>query len=339
MISFGSDNHAGVHPRILEAIAKANRDHCPAYGDDPYTEKAKEIFRGIFGDADVFFVFNGTGANILGLKTITGSYHSILCADTAHIHVDECGAPEKATGCKLITVGTPDGKLTPEMILPRLHVFGNQHHSQPKVISISQPTELGTLYRCAEIERLADLAHSHGMYLHVDGSRFGNAVAALGYTPKACSADLGVDVLSFGGTKNGMLMGEAVLFFNKKMAERAVYERKQLAQLFSKMRFVAAQFEAYLQDGLWLEMAAHSNAMATLLAREVSDIGAVRITQSVETNGVFASLPEKAIDELLKKHCFYIWNEQRNEVRWMTAFDTREEDVLDFAEDIKNCFT
>lgn len=333
MKSFGSDNHSGIHPAILEAIAQANVDHAIAYGDDPVTARAKALLQAMFGvGSDTYFVFNGTGANILAIKTLTRSYEAVVCPATAHIFTDECGAPEAQTGCKLLPVQTPDGKLTPELVKTQLHGFGFQHHSQPRVISISQPTELGTLYTIQEIKALADLAHENRMYLHVDGARLANACAALGVSAKEMIVETGVDVLSFGGTKNGLMLGEAVVFLDKRLSSNAMYERKQSMQLSSKMRFVAAQFEAYLTDDLWLKLAAHSNRMAQLLRERVAKIPGVEPTQKTEVNGVFARLPRAAIERLQRDFFFYVWDEDRDEVRWMTSFDTTEAEVAAFVE-------
>ncbi|MDR2936258.1 MAG: low specificity L-threonine aldolase [Rikenellaceae bacterium] len=331
MKSFGSDNHSGIHPAILGAIAAVNTAHAVAYGDDPATQRAVGLLKEMFGEmADVYFVFNGTGANVLALKTLTRSYEAAVCAATAHIWTDECGAPERQVGCKLLPVAAPDGKLTPELVLPRLQGFGFPHHSQPRVISISQPTELGTLYTVDEIRALADLAHKYGMYLHVDGARFGNAVAALDVSPREMIVDTGVDALSFGGTKNGLMLGEAVLFLDPMLSGNAMYERKQAMQLASKMRFVSAQFEAYLTDGLWLKLATHSNALARRLAEGVSQIEGVELTQPTQVNGVFALLPREAIERLLRDYSVYVWDETRDEVRWMTSFDTTAAEVDEF---------
>lgn len=333
MRSFGSDNHSGVHPQILEAIAAANADHVFAYGDDPLTARVTEQFRELFGpQADPYLVFNGTGANVLALRTLTRSYNAVVCARTAHINVDECGAPEFQTGCKLLSVDTPDGKLTPELVATQLHGFGFQHHSQPGAVSISQPTELGTLYTVDEIRALADQAHRHGLYLHVDGARFANAVAALGVSPRAMITDTGVDALSFGGTKNGMMLGEAVIFLRPELSKNAMYERKQLMQLASKMRFVAAQFEAYLRDGLWLTLAARSNAAAAYMASRIAGIPGVTLTQRVQVNGLFALMPRQAAEKLRENYYFYDWDESRGEVRWMCSFDTTREDIDGFVE-------
>jgi threonine aldolase len=328
---FASDNNSGVHPAIIQAINEANNGHVTGYGTDPYTEKAIEVFRQHFGkNTDVYFVFNGTGANVLAISTLAQSYNSIICPSTAHIMVDECGAPEKISGCKLIPVETPNGKLRPELIKPHLHGFDFEHHAQPKIISISQVTEMGTLYSVDEIKAITKLAHQYGMYVHMDGARIANAAAALDLPFKAFTVDAGVDVVSFGGTKNGMMMGEAVLFFNKELSQNAKYIRKQSAQLFSKMRFVAAQFLSYFNENLWQKNAQHANKMAAMLADKVGQSG-VKITQEVKANGVFAILDDEISKELQKEYFFYPWDENNNEVRWMTSFDTTEEDIKNFS--------
>lgn len=329
--SFASDNNAGVHPRVMEAIAAANDGHVIAYGDDPFTARAVEKFHEHLGkDAEVFFVFGGTGANVLGLKAMTQSHHAIICAETAHINVDECGAPEKFTGCKLLPVTTADGKVTIDHIKPLLHEVGFEHHVQPRVVSISQATEMGTVYTPREMKALSAFAHDHDMLLHVDGARIANAAASLKLKLKAITRDVGVDVLSFGGAKNGMMYGEAVVFFDKTLAQGFKYTRKQGTHLPSKMRYISAQFEALLTGNLWRENAAHANRMAQLLAGELKKIPQIRITQKVEANGVFAVLPKKYIAKLQKRYFFYVWNEAISEVRFMTSFDTSEEDIADF---------
>jgi threonine aldolase len=333
---FASDNNSGVHPEILAAMADVNTGHVVGYGNDEFTTQAVEIFRQEFGlNTEVFFVFNGTGANVLSLATLTRSYHSIICAETAHIQEDECGAPEKFTGCKLLPVETHNGKLTPEAIEVHLKGFDFEHHSQPKIISISQVSEMGTVYRPAEIKALADLAHRHNMYLHMDGARIANAAVALNLPFKSFTRDCGVDVLSFGGTKNGMMMGEAVLFFNPALTPETKYLRKQSMQLFSKMRFVSAQFHAYFHNDLWKRSAMHANKMAKLLEEKVADIPQIKITQKVEANGVFAIVPKEIIKPLQEKFFFYIWNDKSSEVRWMTSFDTTEEEITEFTQTIK----
>lgn len=329
--SFASDNNAPVHPKVMEAMAAANRDYALAYGDDGYTRSVLEKFKQEFGtDIDVYFVFNGTAANVLGLSTITRPYHGIICAETAHIQVDECGAPERFTGCKLLTVPTPDGKLTPDQMEPFLSAAGNQHHNQPKVVSISQSTEYGTVYTVKAIRALADWAHRNGLYLHMDGARLANAAAALGVGLGEISGVAGVDVLSFGGAKNGMMIGESVIFFNPALSKDFRYLRKQSMQLASKMRYIAAQFDALLTDGLWLANARQANRMASRLAAELARIPEIRITQPVEANAVFAQIPAEAIPVVQEQYYFYVWNESTSEVRLMTAFDTTEADVLDF---------
>lgn len=337
---FASDNNAGVHQEILKAIGEANTGHVTGYGADPWTEEAEALFRHHFGhETEIFFVFNGTGANVVALSALTSPFHAVICASTAHIHTDECGAPEKFTGCKLLAVNTPDGKLTPELVRPHLHGFGFEHHAQPRVISISQVTEMGTLYQPGEISALASLAHDHGMFLHMDGARISNAAAALDLPFRTFSRDCGVDVLSFGGTKNGMLSGEAVLFFNPACASSVKYIRKQSMQLFSKMRFTSAQFLAFFKDDLWKKSALHANKMAKILESEIRTIPGITITQKVEANGIFAIVPRKIITPLQEKYFFYVWDEEAPEVRWMTSFDTTEEEIRDFARLIRNLLT
>jgi threonine aldolase len=334
---FASDNNSGIHPEILSAISAANKGHATGYGTDKLTEMAINRFKQEFGaQTDVYFVFNGTGANVLSLSTLTRSFHSILCAETAHIQVDECGAPEKFSGCKLLPVETVKGKITPEGISKYLHGFDFEHHSQPKVISISQVTELGTIYSVEEIKAITSLAHKYGLFVHMDGARLANAAVALDLPFRAFTVDAGVDVLSFGGTKNGMMMGEAVLFFNPELSENAKYIRKQSMQLYSKMRFLSAQFLAYFENDLWKRNAAHSNRMARLLEQEMKKIPAIQLTQEVEANGVFAIVPQEIIPQLQEKYFFYMWDEHRSEVRWMTSFDTEEEDIIQFAALIKS---
>ena len=331
--SFASDNNAGVHPEILEAIARANEGHVVAYGDDPYTRSAIKKFEEHFGqDIAVFFTFNGTGANVLSLQSLTRPFHSVLCSAYAHIYTDECGAPEKHTGCKLIPLPHLDGKITVEAIRNEYHGIGDQHHSQPRVISITQSTEMGTVYKPEEIRELAEFAHQHDMFLHIDGARIANAAASLGQTLRQATRDLGVDVLSFGGTKNGILGGEAVVFFKPELSRDFLYLRKQSMQLASKMRFIAAQLEALLTDDLWRRSADHANRMARLLEKEVSRIPQVKVVWKVEANGVFAQIPRHAIEKIKQQYFFYTWMEEEGIVRWMCSFDTTEEDVRMFAE-------
>ena len=333
---FASDNNSGVHPEILKAIADANVGHTIAYGDDIYTQKAKAKFYEYFGnDIEIFFVFIGTAANVLGLNAATRSWNSIICAETAHINEDECGAPEKFNGFKLLPVETHNGKLTVESIQKHMKGFDFEHHSQPKVISITQATELGTVYTIDEIKSLAEFAHTNNMYLHMDGARIANAAVTLNKSFKEFTKDAGVDILSFGGTKNGMMYGEAILFLNKQLGQDFKYVRKQGMQLASKMRFISAQFERYLTDNLWFKNAQHSNKMAQLLASKIKEIPQIKITQNVEANGVFAIVPAEIVPELQKEYFFYEWDEVRSEVRWMASFDTTEDDILNFVELIK----
>ena len=329
--SFASDNNAGVHPEIIEAIRTVNQGHVIAYGDDDITARAVKLFKKHFGkDIEVFFVFGGTGANTLGLKAITKPHHAVVCAETAHINVDECGAPEKFTGCKLISFQTPDGKLRLEQLEPLVHVFGNEHHVQPRVISVSQATEMGTVYQKDELKAIAKFAHANNMLLHVDGARLANAAATLNTSLKSITADAGVDVLSFGGTKNGMIYGEAVVFFDPRLAHDFKYIRKQGMHLPSKMRFISAQFAALLSGDLWRRSATHANRMARLLASELEKVPPISLTQRVEANGVFAVVPKQFIPLLQKQYFFYVWNEAISEVRLMCSFDTTEEDIQDF---------
>ena len=334
--SFASDNNAGVHPEMIDAITAANQGHVVAYGDDPFTERAVKVFEKHFGrDIAVYFVFGGTGANVLGLTAATKSYNAVICAETAHINVDECGAPEKFTGCKLLSVPTPDGKVRVEEIKHFLHGVGFEHHVQPRAISVSQATEMGTVYTKSELKTLADFAHRNNMLLHMDGARISNAAVSLKAKFKEITRDVGVDVMSFGGAKNGMMYGEAVVFFDQKMAADFKYIRKQGMHLPSKMRFISAQFEALLSGDLWQRSATHANRMAKILATELEQIPKIKLTQPVEANGVFAVVPGKYIPTLQKKYFFYVWNEEISEIRLMTSFDTTEDDIARFVELVK----
>ena len=331
--SFASDNNAGVHPQILDAIARANEGHVIAYGDDPYTRSAISKFEEHFGSGiEVFFTFNGTGANVLGLQALTRSYEAVLCSDYAHIYTDECGAPEKHLGSKLIPLAHENGKITLDAVRHAYHGIGDQHHVQAKVISITQATEMGTVYHPQEIRALAEFAHERGMFLHMDGARIANAAAGLGQTLRQATRDLGVDVLSFGGTKNGILGGEAVVFLNPALGADFLYLRKQGMQLASKMRFIAAQFEALLTNDLWRKSAEHANHMAKVLEGAVARIPQVRVVWKVEANGVFAQIPRHAIAKIKERYFFYPWIEDENIVRWMCSFDTSEEDIREFAD-------
>jgi threonine aldolase len=344
MRSFASDNNAGVHPRVMAAMMEANRDHATGYGDDLWTERALEAICKLFGpEARACLVFNGTGANTVALQAATRPWGSIVCAATAHIYVDECGAPAKMTGCQLQPIETTDGRVTPSMIEPLLHVHGVEHHPQPAVVYISQTTELGTIYTPAEVRALAGMVHAHGMYLHMDGARLANACAALGCEPREITVDAGVDVLSFGGTKNGMMAGEAVVVFRPELARDMKYIRKQSAQLASKMRFLAAQWLPYLEQGgdsgdepLWLQNARHANRMARLLAEAIARHPAARFTQKVESNQIFCTLPAETLDRLREKYFFYMWNEAAGEARFVTSWDTTEADIADFEAQLKH---
>jgi threonine aldolase len=333
---FGSDNHSGVHPDIMMAIQSANTGNSVAYGDDPYTDSAIKKFRDHFGnDVEVFFVGNGTAANILGIKSVTDSFNSIFCAETAHLNVHECCGPEKFTGCKLVTIPTNDGKLSVDLLEPYILGFDDPHMAQPKVISITQSSELGTVYKPWEIKTLSDFAHGKGIFLHMDGARLCNAAASLDSNLKQMTTDVGVDLLSFGGTKNGMMFGDAVVFFDKRLSKNFQYIRKQGMHLTSKMRFISAQFYALLSDDLWLGNAKHANGMARLLSDEIKNVDHIRITQKVQANAVFATISKKLMEKLREKYFFHIFNERNLEVRWMCSFNTTREDVLDFAGSIK----
>jgi threonine aldolase len=329
---FASDNHAGVHPEVLAALDTANGGHQAAYGDDVYTARLDEVFRHHFGElAQAYPVFNGSGANVVGLQAMSDRWGAVICADTAHINMDECGAPEKVAGLKLLSVPAPDGKLTPELIDRYAWGWGVQHHAQPQIVSLTQSTELGTVYTAEEIAAISAHVHGHGMLVHMDGSRLANAAAALDLPLRAFTTDAGVDVLSFGGTKNGLLLGEAVVVLNPDAVRGLLYLRKASLQLASKMRFVSAQFLALLDGDLWLRNARHSNTLAQRLAAAVRDVPGVSVTQRVEANAVFAIIPKDVTERLRKRFIFYTWDEQTGEVRWMTAFDTTEADVDAFA--------
>jgi threonine aldolase len=330
--SFASDNNAGIHPDVLKAISAANRGHAVGYGDDTYTAAAVRRFKEYFdSDIEVFLVFNGTAANCLSLKALTDSYHAVICTEAAHIYTDECGAPERFTGCKLIPIPASDGKLTVEAVSHAYHGIGDQHHVQPLVISITQATEMGTVYKPQEVKALARFAHERNMFLHMDGARIANAAVRLGLSLRQTTRDLGVDVLSFGGTKNGLMGAEAVVFFDRTLARNFQFLRKQGMQLASKMRFISAQLQALLSNGLWRKNAQHANRMAKLLEKAVSKIPGIKIVYPVEANGVFAQIPHDAIAKLQERYFFYVWSEEESVVRWMCSFDTTEEDVKEFA--------
>ncbi len=334
--SFASDNNAGVHPKILDAIIKANNGDCIAYGEDPYTKEAEKKFKEVFGEnAEAFFTPTGTGTNVIGLSAMLKPYEAVVSAETAHIYADECGALERVAGNKILPLKTTDGKLTPEMVAPLLKEGHGEHAVIPKVISITQPTELGTVYTVSEVKTLAEFAKKNNMLVHMDGARIANAAAHLGVPLRAFTSDAGVDVLSFGGTKNGMMEGEAVVFFDNTLSKNFKFIRKQSGQLISKMRFVSAQFLAYFENDLWLRNAKHANEMAQLLASEAKKIKGIEIVYPVEANAVFVKLPKEKIKALQEKSFFYMWSEDSGIARWMTHFATTEEDVFEFISNVR----
>jgi threonine aldolase len=326
--SFGSDNHAGVHPTVLAAVRSANSGDAVAYGEDELTRSALTGLCAASGARQAYLVFNGTAANILGISLLLRPFEAVICAETSHLNTDECGAAEQLLGCKLLTVATPDGKLTPDLVASRLVGRGDQHRVQPRVVQIAQVTEVGTCYSLDELRLISDFCRDNGLLTYLDGARIANAAAHLG-----CSlADIAgsVDVLSFGGTKNGALGVEAVLVMTDEFGDGAKFHRKQLMQLASKMRFLAAQVDALLMDDLWLASARHANAMAQRLASAVSVLPGVRLAYPVQSNGVFAELEHRQAVWLQRYWNFHTWSEGtdgRCVVRWMTAFDTSEEDV------------
>lgn len=325
---FASDNCSGIHPRILDAIVEANQGHVKGYGYDVYTKQAEMEFKKLFGDdIDVFFVYSGTGANVLALESCMRSYEAVICSDMAHIHTDEAGAPERFLQAKLMTVSSENAKIKPEQVKRILTGRGVEHHVQPKVISLTQSTEYGSLYSKEELKAFGDFAKSENLYLHIDGARISNAIAALNISARELIRDSGVDVMSFGGTKNGMMMGEAVIFFNKELAKNFLYRRKQGMQLSSKMRFISAQFKAFFKDDLWIKTATHANNMAKELEKGLLSTGKVTITKPVQVNAVFAIFPEGVSEILQQEFPFYVWDEFINEVRLMCSFDTTQADI------------
>jgi threonine aldolase len=332
--SFASDNAAGAHPAVVEAVVRANHGHALAYGDDPWTRECEGAFRDLFGDVTTLLTFNGTGANVVALATLLGPVDAVICTDGAHIACDEAGAAERILGTKLIDLPTPDGKLRPEQIDGVTHLLGSPHHAQPAVVSITQSTELGTVYTADEVAAICDTAHRLDMTVHIDGARIANAAAALGGTEAALRAftvDAGVDVLTFGGTKNGLLGGEAVVFLRPELARRAEYLRKQVTQLASKMRFVAAQFLAILADGLWLQLAGHANAMALELHAATNAVPGVDYESPPQVNSLFPVLSTELSKPLEDWSFFWPWDPARHQYRWMTAWDTTADDVAGFA--------
>ncbi|MGV9773934.1 threonine aldolase family protein [Streptosporangium sp. NPDC003464] len=334
--SFASDNHAGVHPAVLAAVVDANTGDAPAYGGDSWTRAMEDVFRAEFGaGATVYPMFNGTGANVVGLGLTLRSYDAVLCPATAHINTSECGAAERLLGAKLVPLPTENGKITVDGIRGELSALGNVQRSQPRVISISQATECGTCYTADEIAELAEFAHARGLFLHVDGARLANAAAWLDCSMRALTTDAGVDLFSFGGTKNGAMGAEALVILNPELDAPALFLRKQGMQLASKMRYVSAQLTALLTGGLWRENAAHANAMAHRLSDGVAGLPGVSLRYPVQSNSVFPVLPEKAIAELQQRYLFHVWDADENVVRWVTSFDTTAEHVDTFVSDIR----
>ncbi len=341
--TFASDNYAGCHPEILEAIGRANTGHDRAYGEDACTLRARESFEKAFGaGSEAFFVFNGTAANVLAIQALLKPHEAVICAESAHLNQDECGAPERYLGCKLMTVAASDGKVRPDDIRSRLGGRRDQHKVQPRVVSVGQATEQGSVYSPDEVRALSAVCRAEGLLLHMDGARLANAAAALGKSLREVSRDCGVDALSFGGTKNGLLYGEAVVFFDPARAADFSFIRKQGMQLASKMRFISAQFEALLAGDLWLRSARHANAMARLLGERAAKVPGVRLARAVEANSVYALLPAAAIPKLQESFPFYVWvepkgshaNEGTGEVRWMASWDTTEADVEAFIREL-----
>jgi threonine aldolase len=339
--SFASDNTAGAHPVALEAIAAANIGSAAPYGADPWTQRAVDRIRDLFDapSAEVLFTYGGTGANIVALQSVLLPYEAVICPSSAHINTDECGAAERYTGSKLLGVDTVDGKLTPELVAPLLGPSRGEHHVRPAVIAISQVTEAGTVYTLDEIAALADLAHQHDRLLFLDGARFANAAAALDATPAEIATRTGVDLLTVGGTKNGLLYGEAIVYLRPELAYRAKYARKQGAQLASKMRYIAAQFDALLTDDIWLNNARNANATAARLADELAGIPTVELLHAAQANSIFARIPPDAVDPLQKWSFFWPWDTRTGTVRWMTSFDTTPEDVVRFAAGVRHFTT
>ncbi|MBS1585120.1 MAG: low specificity L-threonine aldolase [Bacteroidetes bacterium] len=332
MKSFGSDNYAGVLPQVMQALQQANHEHARSYGGDAITAKTKDLLRDIFGaDIDIYFVFNGTGANVLSISSCTQSFNSVLCANISHIYNDESAAPETFTGCRFFPLPVNDNaKLEVPVIEQRLIRKGDIHYAQAGMLSITQATEYGTAYTQSELQEISNLCRRHGIYLHMDGSRLFNAAAGLGCSIKEITTDAGIDILSLGGTKAGMMFGEAVIVFNNKLKEHVAYKHKQVMQLASKTRFISAQFAAMFKDELWRSTALHANKMARLLADTISKYPGIRVTKPVQANEVFAEIPREWNASLMDKYPFYVWVEATNEVRLVCAFDTSEEDIKGF---------
>lgn len=342
MKGFGSDNHSGIHPRLLNSIIEANVDHQPSYGTDEISFEVLKKFKELFGSqSEAHFVYNGTAANVLSLRAGMNSYQSVLCTDISHINMDEGAAPEFFAG-KLMTVPSHHGKMIQSELEKFLIRKGDQHYSQPKMLSLTQPTELGTCYSISEMKELVGIAKKNGLYVHIDGARISNAAAYLKKTFKEFTTDLGVDIVSFGGTKNGLAFGEAVVIINPELQKDFKYIRKQSAQLPSKTRFIACQFREYFKDDLFKQISQHSLEMAQLLEKELNLVLTsfpelkIEITRPVEGNGVFVKLPQKMIKPLREKYFFYVWDENTFECRLMTSWDTTAGDIHGFISEIKN---
>jgi len=338
MRSFASDNNSGVHPSVMEAINQANKDHAIGYGDDPWSKEAVETIHRVIGDeVDPYFTFNGTGANVTALRLLTRPYQTIFCAETAHIYVDECSAPASQTGCHIRPIATANGngKLTPELIAPHIHGVGDQHHAQPRAIYISQCTEMGTVYTLEELKELRAFADKHQLYILMDGARISNACVALNCSLREMIINTGMDLVVLGGTKNGLMVGECLLVINDAFKQEAKFMRKNTAQLASKMRFLSCQFTAFLQDNLWQKCAANANQLAKRLCDGLKQIDGVEMTQPLDSNQLFLTMPRPVIDKLLKDYFFYFWNEEKHEIRFVTSWDTTEEDVDQLLSSIK----
>ncbi len=338
MKSFASDNYAGVVPEVMEVLRHTNDSHARSYGADNYTKVTTDLFRDIFGsNCDVYFVFNGTGANVLSISSATQTFNSVLCSETSHIYCDESSAPETITGCRFFPLPADEnGKVTPEVVMDRLIRKGDVHYAQSKLLSITQTTEYGTIYTPSEIRKLADLAHNNGLFLHMDGSRFFNAAASLSCSLAEISSMAGVDILSLGGTKAGMMFGEAVVVFNDKLKEHIAFKHKQVMQLASKTRFISAQFAAMLNNETWRKYALHANKMARMLAEVLSEFSEVKITKPVQANAIFAEIPREWYEPLQEHFPFYVWKDSTHEVRLMCSWDTEEQDIHQFAGAIRN---